>query len=197
MRRQLLTGLLMTVCLTVLLGLVYPLAVTGAGQALFHGKASGYFVKDKNGQVVGSSLIGQSFNNADGSADPKYFQPRPSAAGAGYDGTASGASNLGPSNPALLSAVADRVAAYRQLNGLDPSALVPVDAVTASASGLDPDISVANALLQAPRVAKQRNLSTAAVLALVSKHTAGRSLGFLGEKAVNVLELNLDLDRLG
>jgi K+-transporting ATPase ATPase C chain len=167
--------------------------------ALGH-KADGSLV-ERDGQVVGSSLIGQTFTGA------AYFHGRPSAAGAAATGdadasevgdlslVASGASNLGPTNPDLLSAVADRVDAYRQENDLDAGTPVPVDAVTASGSGLDPQISVANARLQAPRVAKERDLAVDDVLRLVDEHTAGRPLGFLGEEGVNVLELNLDLDR--
>ena len=193
-RRQLLTALLMTVALTVLLGLVYPLVVTGVSQVAFKDNANGSLVKDKSGAVVGSALIGQSFLDADGNAIAKYFQPRPSAAGAGYDPKASSATNLGPSNPKLLAAVADRIAAYRELNGLSKDQSVPVDAVTASGSGLDPGISVANALLQAPRVAKERGLTDDRVVTLIGKHTQDRQWGFLGEKWVNVLELNLALD---
>jgi K+-transporting ATPase ATPase C chain len=192
MRRQLMTGLRMTIALTVLLGLAYPLAMTGIAQAFMKSKANGSFVT-KNGAVVGSSLIGQSFTLKNGDPDPRYFQPRPSNAGDGYDGLASAGSNLGPSNPTLLDTVRQRVTAYRKLNGLSAKASVPVDAVTSSASGLDPDISVANARLQAPRVARARGLTKAQVLAL-SAHTQDRPLGILGEKAVNVLELNLALD---
>jgi K+-transporting ATPase ATPase C chain len=195
MRRQLLTGLLMTVVLTVMLGLLYPLAVFGLSQVVFKDRATGSLVKNADGQVVGSSLLGQSFLDADGNAIPKYFQPRPPAAGAGYDPQASGASNLGPSNPKLLDAVAQRVADYRTLNGLDATTPVPVDAVTSSGSGLDPHITVANAKLQAARVATARNLSVDQVAALIAKHTEGRQWGVLGEKVVNVLELNLDLDQ--
>jgi K+-transporting ATPase ATPase C chain len=138
--------------------------------------------------VVGSSLIGQQF------ADPGYFHPRPSAAGEGYDAMASSFSNLGPTNSDFLAAVEQRVAAYRRENGLAATQLVPVDAVTASGSGLDPDISVANAKLQAPRVASARGLSIDRVLALIDEHTSGRQWGFLGEPGVNVLRLNLALD---
>jgi K+-transporting ATPase ATPase C chain len=197
MRRQLLTGLLMTIVLTVLLGLLYPLAVTGASQVLFHDKANGSFVKDKSGHVVGSSLIGQSFSDSAGNPIPKYFQPRPSAAGNGYDANSSGASNLGPSNTKLLDAIAQRAKAYRILNGLARNASVPVDAVTASGSGLDPDISPANAALQAPRVAKVRGLTVAQVLAVVHRHTTNRALGIIGEPVVNVLDVNIELDRMG
>ena len=193
MRRQLVTGLMMTVCMIVLVGLAYPLAMTGIAQGLMKNKANGSFVTD-NGKVVGSSLIGQNFLLKNGSPDPRYFQPRPSAAGTGYDAMASGGSNDGPLSPDLLTNVKQRVAAYRTLNGLSATATVPIDAVTASASGLDPDISVANAMLQAPRVAKVRNLPQAKVIALVKAHTDGRPLGILGEKTVNVLDLNLALD---
>jgi len=197
MRRQLLTGLLVTVVLTVLLGIVYPLVVTGIAQVAFPRQAGGSLVK-VGGKVVGSSLIGQGFVDAKGNPLAQYFQPRPSAAGTnGYDPTASGGTNLGPSNPALLKAVADRVTAYRQLNGLPAGASVPVDAVTSSASGLDPDISEANALDQAARVAGARHLTVAAVVALVHSHANGRQWGVLGEGSVNVLDLNLALDRNG
>jgi len=189
MRRQLFPALMMTIALTVLTGLAYPLVVTGVAQGLFKTRANGSLVK-ADGTVVGSSLIGQNF------AAAKYFHPRPSAAGAdGYDGLSSSASNLGPSNPDLLKSVHDRVLAYRKANGLAANTTVPVDAVTASASGLDPDISIANADLQAPRVARARSLPPATVLAAVARHTENRQWGFLGERVVNVLELNLDLDR--
>ena len=195
MRRQLVTGLLMTIVMIVILGFAYPLAMTGLSQGLMKDKASGSFVK-QNGKVVGSSLIGQNFLLKNGDPDPKYFQSRPSAAGTdGYDAMASGGTNDGPSAPSLLKNVSDRVAAYRTLNGLAATAKVPVDAVTASASGLDPDISVANADLQANRVAAARKLSPNQVLALVKAHTDDRQLGILGEKTVNVLDLNLALDR--
>jgi len=194
MRRQLLTGFLMTVVLTVLTGLVYPLAVYGLSRVAFNDNADGSFVKDANGNVVGSSLLGQNFIDANGNPDARYFQPRPSAAGAGYDPQASGGSNLGPSNPKLLDAVTQRVNEYRVFNHLDAGTDVPVDAVTASASGLDPHISVANAKLQAARVAEARGVPVDNVLDLVAKHTQDRAWGFLGENVVNVLELNLDLD---
>lgn len=194
MRRQLITGLTMTLAMIVLVGLAYPLAMTGIAQGLMSRQANGSFVT-RNGKVVGSSLIGQNFLLKSGAPDPRYFQPRPSAAGAGYDAMNSGGSNLGPSSNVLIAAVAARVNAYRKLNGLSATASVPVDAVTASASGLDPDISVANATLQAPRVASARKLSVSRVLALVHTHTDNRPLGILGEKTVNVLDLNLALDR--
>jgi potassium-transporting ATPase KdpC subunit len=190
MRRQLVPAFMMTIALTVLTGLLYPLVVTGVAQGLFPSRANGSLVK-VNGKLVGSSLLGQDFTEA------KYFQPRPSATGTSpYNGLASGASNLGPSNPDLLKTVAQRVVAYRRLNGMAPHASVPVDAVTASASGLDPDISIANARIQAGRVAKVRGLRLTTVLAAVARHTENRQWGFLGERVVNVLELNLDLDRI-
>jgi K+-transporting ATPase ATPase C chain len=169
--------------------------MTAAGQVLFPKQANGSMVKDAQGKVVGSSLLGQSFTDAKGDPVARYFQPRPSAAGDGYDPTSSGASNLGPSNPKLLRAVAQRVVAYRALNGLSAGTKVPVDAVTASGSGLDPDISVANALLQAPRVAKARNLPLTDVVKLIHSHIRERAWGFLGERTVNVLDLNLALDK--
>ena len=148
----------------------------------------------RHGRIVGSELIGQTWNDEQGGPRPEYFQPRPSAAGDGYDAAASGGSNLGPSNRTLLDAVAERAAAYRRFNGLAAEASVPVDAVTASGSGLDPDISVANALTQAHRVARTRHLPEAVVVALVHTHTTDRAFGVMGEKAVNVLQLNLALD---
>lgn len=189
MRRQLLPALVMVGVFTILTGLVYPMAVTGLAQAAFPDKAEGSLVR-QDGAVVGSRWIGQPF------AEPRYFHPRPSAAGDGYDAAASSGSNKGPTNEEFLAEVAGRAAAYRDENGLAEDAAVPVDAVTASASGLDPDISVANARLQARRVAAARGLPIQRVLGLVDDHTSGRGLGFLGEPAVNVLELNLALDRL-
>ncbi len=203
MRRQLRPALLMLLVFTVLTGIAYPLVVTGIAQTGFADKANGSLIK-RGGTVVGSHLIGQSFTDAKGRPLPQYFQSRPSAAvgaagttSAGYDPTLSSGSNLGPTNPKLLTMVADRVRAYRTLNGLRPNQAVPVDAVTSSASGLDPDISLANARLQAPRVARVRRLGLATVLRLVEDHRSGRTLGFLGETTVNVLSLNLALDALG
>jgi K+-transporting ATPase ATPase C chain len=193
MRRQLLTALRATIVLTVLLGFLYPAAVWAVGRAAFGHAADGSLVA-KNGAVVGSALIGQRFADNSGAPLAQYFQPRPSAAGAGYDATASGASNLGPSNPTLLDAVAARARDYRSFNGLMPGAPVPVDAVTASGSGLDPDISLANALDQAARVARARRMTVADVQALVRARTRNRAWGFLGEKTVNVVDLNLALD---
>jgi potassium-transporting ATPase KdpC subunit len=186
-RRQLVPALLAFLVLTVLTGLAYPLAMTGVAQVAFPNRADGSLIK-RDGKVVGSRLIGQNF------AAAHYFHPRPSAAGDGYDAMSSSASNLGPSNPALIAEVRKRMTEYRNENDLSAGTAVPVDAVTASGSGLDPHISKANALLQAPRVARARGLSLADVLTLVNKHTDGRPLGFLGEPGVNVLELNLALD---
>jgi K+-transporting ATPase ATPase C chain len=195
LRRQLLTALKVTVALIVLTCGVYPVAVWAVGQVAFRDQANGALIK-ADGNVVGSRLIGQSFSDKGGNPLPNYFQPRPSAAGKGYDPTSSGGSNLGPSNPKLLDAVAQRVVAYRQFNGLAADALVPVDAVTASGSGLDPDVSVANAMSQASRVAQARHLHRSRVVALVQSHTDARAWGVLGEKTVNVLDLNLALDKL-
>ncbi len=193
MRRVLRTSVVMLLAMTVLTGLAYPLVMTGIIQSTMPGRANGSLVSQK-GHVVGSSLIGQAFTNAKGQPLATYFQPRPSASN--YDAMASGGSNLGPSNPTLLSGVGQLTRAYRTFNHLSPGTLVPVDAVTTSASGLDPDISIANARLQAPRVAAARHLTLASVMSLIAGATQGRSLGILGEPAVNVLELNLALDRL-
>jgi K+-transporting ATPase ATPase C chain len=186
-RRQLLPALLVLAVFTVITGLLYPLALTGIAQVAFNSAANGSLIK-ADGTVVGSKLIGQQFSA------PQYFHPRPSAAGSGYDGAASSGSNLGPNNSTLLQDVTDRINAYRQENDLPASQVVPVDAVTASGSGLDPEISVANARLQAPRVAKARGLPLDTVLAEITKHTVDRPLGILGDSGVNVLELNLALD---
>jgi K+-transporting ATPase ATPase C chain len=244
--RHLMASLIMLAVVTVTLGFGYPLVVTGLAQLFFGHQANGSLVY-RDGKLAGSQLLGQEFLDNRGNPLPQYFQPRPSAAGAGYDGSSSGASNLGPSNPLLIGFVAgvntaganpfasaadpacvpldsagtpvtspapgqkyartaaggyvcdpgtipERAIAYRALNGLAADAPVPVDAVTASGSGLDPDISVANALDQAARVARARHLPVAQVIALVHKETAGRPWGFLGEPTVNVLDLNLALD---
>ena len=193
--RQASVSIAALVIATLALGFGYPLVVTGLSQLFFHGKANGSLVY-AGGKLVGSALLGQSFTDAKGNPLPRYFQPRPSNAGAGYDGSSSGASNLGPSNPVLINLVAERVRAYRQFNHLAPNAAVPVDAVTASGSGLDPDISIENALDQAPRVAQARHLPLARVLAMLHQHTTPAQWGFLSEPAVNVLQLNLALDGL-
>jgi K+-transporting ATPase ATPase C chain len=186
MRRQLLPALLTLVTFTLLTGLAYPLAITGVTQVAFPNRADGSLVK-RDGMNVGSRLIGQAFTG------PRYFHSRPSAAGDGYDAMSSSASNLGPTNDVLISEVRKRAEAYRRQNGAEGD--VPADAVTASGSGLDPDISRANAHAQARRVARVRRLPLADVLELVDDHSDGRSLGFLGEPGVNVLELNLALDK--
>jgi potassium-transporting ATPase KdpC subunit len=240
---------------TLVLGFGYPLVVTGLSQLFFHQQANGSLIY-RDGKLVGSARLGQSFTDSKGNPLPQYFQPRPSAAGAGYDASSSGASNLGPSNPLLIgfvpgvntvgldgrtaaanpfatkadpacvptdpegnpvtspapgqkyartsdgsyvcdpNTIPERAIAYRAFNGLAANASVPVDAVTASGSGLDPDISVQNALDQASRVARARQLSISAVIALVHRNTQGRQWGFLGEPTVNVLTLNLALDGL-
>jgi len=255
MRRHLLAGLVMLLGVTIVLGFGYPLVVTGLSLLLFRHQADGSLVY-RGGKLVGSSLLGQSFTDSKGNPLPGYFRPRPSAAGSGYDGAASGATNLGPSNPLLIgfvpgintvgrrgqpspvnpfataadpacvptdpagtpvtspapgqryarnsdgsyvcdpNTIPERAIAYRKFNGLPAGASVPIDAVTASGSGLDPDISVANALDQAPRVARARHLPVHEVIAVVHRYTQGRQWGFLGEPTVNVLELNLALGGL-
>ena len=175
--------------LTLVLGVGYTLLVTGVGQLLLPWQANGSPLPDDRG----SSLIGQSFTDADGEALPEYFQSRPSAAGDGYDGAGSSGSNLGPENPDLVAAIEERKAAIAEREGVDPSE-VPADAVTASGSGLDPHISVDYALLQVPRVAEARGLSEQTVRDLVESRIQGRDLGFLGAERINVAELNLALD---
>jgi K+-transporting ATPase ATPase C chain len=186
MRRHLVTAVLYTIVTTVLFGVVYPFVVTGLAQVLFHDKANGQLLY-KNGELVGSRIIGQSFTA------PQYFHSRPSAAGNGYDAANSGASNYAPTNKKLIDRVAGDVAAYQPEH---PGTDVPIDLVTASASGLDPDITPAGAEFQVARVAKERHLPEDAVRRLVVGQMQGRQLGFLGEPRVNVLLLNLDLDRL-
>ena len=174
--------------MTLVLGVGYPVAVWAVGRAL-PGTADGSFVTDASGKVVGSALIGQTFDG------PTWFHSRPSAAGQGYDPLSSGGSNLGASNDDLVKAVTERKAAIAAEDGVDPAS-IPADAVTASGSGLDPDISPEYAALQVARVAKARNLDLGVVQQLVADHTTGRSLGFMGEPRVNVLELNLALAAL-
>jgi K+-transporting ATPase ATPase C chain len=178
---------------TVVLGLGYMLLITAIGQLALPGQANGSLVRDADGQVVGSSLIGQSFTDADGAPLPEYFQSRPSAAGDGYDGGASSGSNYGPENDDLVAAIGERQATIADLDGV-AAAGIPADAVTASGSGLDPDISVAYALLQVDLVAEARDLDAGEVRELVERSIRPRDLGFLGEPRVNVLELNLALD---
>ena len=182
----------MLVC-TLVLGIAYPLVVTGIGQIALPAQANGSLVRDGRGDVVGSALVAQSFADAKGKPLPQYFQPRPSAAGDGYDGKASSGSNLGPSNPDLVTAIRERKAQVAAFNRV-PESAVPADAVTASASGLDPQISPAYAAIQVDRVARERGLSPERVGALVAAHTEGRALGFIGEPVVDVLALNLALD---
>jgi potassium-transporting ATPase KdpC subunit len=187
--RQLRPAILVVIVVSVIFGVLYPLVVTGIGQVAFGDQADGSLI-EVDGRVVGSELLGQTFNS------PEYFQSRPSAAGAGYDGSASSGSNLGPTNPDLLTSIEERIATYREANGLSGDVAVPVDAVTASGSGLDPAISVANARLQAPRVAAERGIDVDEVLALIDDHTTDRTLLVLGEPAVRVVPLNLALDEL-
>lgn len=199
-----LTALRLLLVLTVVCGLAYPLLITGIAQLAFPGQANGSRVS-LNGHPVGSSLLGQTFDlpkrnpadpNEQPRPDPRWFQPRPSAAGTGYDPTASGASNLGPDSAVLLKAVQDRRAAVAAFDGVAPGR-VPPDALTASASGLDPAISPGYADEQVDRVARARGLAPALVQRLVQQHLQGRSLGFLGQAQVDVVTLNLALARLG
>ena len=187
---ELRSATLATFALAVVCCGLYPLLVFGIGQALFHDKANGSLILDQGGSVCGSKLLGQGFTGA------RYFHPRPSAAGNGYDAANSGGSNLGPTSQKLHDAIKDRVAAYREENRLKENESVPADAVTASGSGLDPHISLSNAELQGPRVARARGLSEGKVRALIRQHTAGPDLRILGESRVNVLTLNLALDNL-
>lgn len=187
MRKNLLISVLYTAVTGILLGILYPLLMTGLAQALFHSKANGQLIV-KNGVTIGSRLIGQDFTGT------AYFHSRPSAAGAnGYDATASGGSNYGPTNKKYIDRVEADVATWQKEN---PGVPVPIDLVTASGSGLDPDITPAAAYFQVPIVAKARGISENLLKELVAKHTMQRQLGFLGEPRVNVLELNLDLDKM-
>jgi K+-transporting ATPase ATPase C chain len=184
MKKNLITAILMTLATTVLLGVIYPLVVTGLAQLLFAQKANGQLI-EANGKLVGSKIIGQAFTG------PAYFHSRPSAAGYGYQADNSNGTQLGPTNHQLT----DRVKAdAASLQAENPSAPVPIDLVTTSASGLDPDITPAAAAFQMPRVAKARGISEDALRSLVARHTQGREFGFLGEARVNVLMLNLELD---
>ena len=191
---QIRTAVLMIVVLTALTGLAYPLAMTGIAQVVFPDKADGSLI-ERDGVVVGSELIGQSFVDENGRTLPGYFRGRPSAAGAAEDGTIiSGGSNYGPTNRLLIDRVTADVAIVREENGLAPDAEIPVDLVTASGSGVDPHISPASAELQIARVARERGVSEDQVRELVDDHTEGRTLWFMGEERVNVLMLNLALD---
>jgi len=185
--KNLTTAVLMTIVTTVLFGLIYPLVVTGLAQVIFPNQANGSLVKSADGTLIGSRLIGQPFSS------PGYFKSRPSAAGAsGYDAGASSGSNLGPTNQKLI----DRVKAdVGNLQAENPGKPVPIDLVTTSGSGLDPHISPAAAEFQVPRVARERGIGEPELRRIIAAHTEGRQFGFLGESTVNVLELNLDLDR--
>ena len=184
MKRNLIISVLMTIATTILLGIIYPLVVTGLAQLMFPHKANGQLIT-QNGKLIGSRIIGQPF------VGPTYFHSRPSAAGTGYDATASGGTNLGPTNKTLIARVDQDSKALQAEN---PGTPVPVDLVTTSASGLDPHISIAAADFQIPRVAKARGISEDQLRQLIAAHTEGRQLGFFGEPRVNVLELNLALD---
>ena len=185
---ELKSSLLLTLVFAVLLCGVYPLAVWAGAQTLFPDKANGSLVTDHDGTVRGSLLLAQNFSNE------KYFHPRPSAAGTGYDASSSSGTNLGPTSQKLADSIKANVSAYRIANGLDAGISVPADAVTSSGSGLDPHISIANANLQAARVARARSLPLTQVTALVTKITRDRDWGIFGEPTLNVLELNLSLD---
>ncbi|MGH9704330.1 MAG: potassium-transporting ATPase subunit KdpC [Candidatus Acidiferrales bacterium] len=185
MKKNLLIAIWMTLSTTLLLGIVYPLVVTGLAQVLFHHQANGSLIQ-AGGKTIGSHLIGQPFSS------PAYFHPRPSAAGpAGYNSQSSAASNLAPTNKSLIDRVNGDV---EKLHNENPNAAIPVDLVTTSGSGLDPDISPAAAEFQIPRISRERAVGQSQIRALVKNHTKPRQLGFLGEPRVNVLELNLDLD---
>jgi K+-transporting ATPase ATPase C chain len=186
MKKNLITSFLMTIVMTVLLGLIYPLVVTGLAQILFRNKANGQII-ERNGSAIGSRIIAQPFTSG------KYFHPRPSNAGNGYDAANSGGTNLGPTNQKLIDRVRSDAASLQPENPTQP---IPVDLITTSASGLDPDISPAGADFQIPRVARERGVSQSTIRDLVQKHVRQRGLGLLGEPRVNVLELNLDLDTL-
>ncbi|RTL39240.1 MAG: K(+)-transporting ATPase subunit C [Candidatus Melainabacteria bacterium] len=205
MLKELIPALRMTFVLALLTGLIFPLFITAVSQALFPEKANGSLVRNNKGDVVGSALLAQKFEA------PKYFHPRPSAAGSGYAGEASGGTNLGPTSTKLIMGIADDpntkadesfagikqlAESYRKENELDPNAAVPVDAVTRSASGLDPDISEANAMMQAPRVARARNLKADDVKAMIRKYRTDRDLQILGEPRLNVLTINMALDNI-
>lgn len=186
MKKNLITSILMTVVTTILLGLVYPLVITGLSQLFFHDKANGQLIA-KDGTIIGSRIIAQPFTAAG------YFHPRASNAGNGYDAANSGGTNYGPTNQKLIDRVKQDATSAQAEN---PSKPVPIDMVTTSASGLDPHITPANAAFQLARVAHERGIPQEKLQALIAEHTEGRQLGFLGEPRINVLELNLDLDHL-
>lgn len=187
MLSELKPAILLTIFFTLLTGLLYPLAVTGAAQALWHKQANGSLIQ-RDGKVIGSELIGQNFTK------PEYFHPRPSAAGAGYDAANSSGSNLGPTNPALSDRLTKDAAQFRKDNP-DYKDAIPADAITTSGSGLDPEITPANALAQAARVARARGASVDSVRGLVTANTQARDWGVFGEPRVNVLKLNLEIDK--
>jgi K+-transporting ATPase ATPase C chain len=197
MLKQLRTAVLMIVVMTAITGVAYPLVMTGVAQVAFHDKANGSMIEEGD-TVIGSSLIGQSFiDPTTGKTVTGYFRSRPSAAGTGYDASLSSGSNLGPTNKVLIDRVAADARIVREENNLPANAAIPVDLITASGSGLDPDISPASADLQVARVARERSLPEDKVRELVKENTSGRTLGLLGEPRVNVLKLNLALDALG
>lgn len=185
MKKNLIISVLMTIVTTILLGIIYPLVVTGIAQVIFPGKANGQLIS-QNGKLIGSHVIGQPFTG------PGYFHSRPSAAGTGYDAANSGGTNLGPTNKTLITRVQQDSDALRAEN---PGVAVPVDLVTTSASGLDPHISIAAAEFQVPRISRARGIANSQLIELIAEHTEGRQFGILGEPRVNVLELNLALDR--
>lgn len=188
LHKQLRPAIVSVISLTLLTGGIFPLVLFALGRLLYPSQAAGSLVT-RHGEVIGSRLIGQDFSR------PEYFHPRPSAAGAGYDGTSSGGTNLSPSNRKLIEGVRQLAQDYRKSNGLPPDATVPIDAVTSSGSGLDPNISSENAGVQVPRVARARDLSQDFVRRLLARHTQGRQLGFMGSPRVSVLDLNLALDQ--
>lgn len=197
MLKQLRTAVLMIVVMTAITGVAYPLVMTGVAQVVFRDKANGSMIEEGD-TVIGSSLIGQSFiDPTTGKTVTGYFRSRPSAAGTGYDASLSSGSNLGPTNKVLIDRVAADARIVREENNLPANAAIPVDLITASGSGLDPDISPASADLQVARVARERSLPEDKVRELVKENTSGRTLGLLGEPRVNVLKLNLALDALG
>jgi len=188
--RDTLTSIIATVLFAIVLCGIYPVLIWGIGELAFPWQTNGSLLTDRSGQVIGSTLIGQNFTQ------PKYFHPRPSAAGSGYDPTASAGTNLGPTSQKLATEIGQNIAEYRKENNLLATSSVPADAVTSSASGLDPDISLDNAMIQAPRVAKTRKIDLSVVQGLIQQNLDPRGLGFLGEEGVNVLTLNIALDNL-